>query len=68
LVSRLCRSGELIYRAIVWIMVVASRGSQRSYEELASLVEINAEAGRCVQEAFVPPVHHPAAEARSRFH
>jgi transposase len=30
-------------------------------------VEINAEAGRCVQEAFVPQTHDPAAEAEVDF-
>ena len=30
-------------------------------------VEINAEAGRCVQEAFVPQTHEPAAEAEVDF-
>lgn len=30
-------------------------------------VEINAEAGRCVEEAFVPQIHDPAAEAEVDF-
>lgn len=30
-------------------------------------VEINAEAGRCVEEAFVPQIHHPGEEAEVDF-